>query len=516
MKHKIWLYTGVAAFMSIFGAGSSLSAQQPAASAQQPAVAAQPSAIDLPVDTTTNYKGEEYLLIGNADRGAGEPVIAISPTDPNTIIVGAMANLNYVEGEPLGVGQQRVSVEARVKYRNTPGTSITTFALSHDRGRTWTFFNDTWRDYFKMNGTADAFVGTGTDGTLFIGSMNFFPRNASPEMQKQEVEPRPGLLYGATDIAWSKDGGQTWSTPIHVMGQANKQEDYGPEVKPEFLGKTPYDRPFLLTDLSNGTIYIPGNGSGGEPPHRETFFRASHDNGKTWGPIYSYDSADYPQAGGATHPAPAHGVLGIAYVAASIPSTDTGGKCPCLIFETSRDEGKTFDRHVMQYDYPMPRGFGGGGGLMAAADPSHAGRYAVATSAAGNAELQVYVTDDYGKTWKAPVHAGGTPGTTISKPDMAYSPSGQLALMWLAVNPDGSYTAWSSVSHDGGSTFSGPVQVSHGASPARGSIKNRGNNWDGDDLSSIAVDNDYVHIVWADGRAGFLGAWYARIPLTSY
>ena len=37
-----------------------------------------------------------------------------------------------------------------------------------------------------------------------------------------------------------------------------------------------------------------------------------------------------------------------------------------------------------------------------------------------------------------------------------------------------------------------------------------------DDLSSIAVDNDYVHIVWADGRAGFLGAWYARIPITSY
>ena len=38
---------------------------------------------------------------------------------------------------------------------------------------------------------------------------------------------------------------------------------------------------------------------------------------------------------------------------------------------------------------------------MAAADPSHAGRYAVATSAAGNTELQVYLTDDYGKTWKA-------------------------------------------------------------------------------------------------------------------
>ena len=66
------------------------------------------------------------------------------------------------------------------------------------------------------------------------------------------------------------------------------------------------------------------------------------------------------------------------------------------------------------------------------------------------------------------------------------------------------------------SQFSPSIQVSHGASPPRSAIKNRGNHWDGDDLSSLAADNDYVHIVWADGRAGFLGAWYARVPFTSY
>ena len=99
---------------------------------------------------------------------------------------------------------------------------------------------------------------------------------------------------------------------------------------------------------------------------------------------------------------------------------------------------------------------------------------------------------------------------------MNYSPRGELAVMWLAVNPDQTYTAWSSVSHDVGGKFSPSMQVSHGASPARSSNKNRGNNWDGDDLSTLAVDNEYVHIVWADGRAGFLGAWYARVPLTSY
>ena len=74
-----------------------------------------------------------------------------------------------------------------MKYRNTPGSSITTYAVTNDRGRTWRFFNDPFRDYFKMNGTADAFVGAGTDGTLFIGAMNFFPLNASPEIIVQRT-----------------------------------------------------------------------------------------------------------------------------------------------------------------------------------------------------------------------------------------------------------------------------------------------------------------------------------------
>jgi hypothetical protein len=189
------------------------------------------------------------------------------------------------------------------------------------------------------------------------------------------------------------------------------------------------------------------------------------------------------------------------------------------VFATSRDDGKTTERHVAQYGLPQARGFGGMGTPQMAADPSHPGRFAImnsATNADGSAELQMLVTDDYGKTWKGPVKAGSTPGATISKPDMAYSPKGELAVMWLALAPDGTYTAWSSASHDGGFTFSKSIQVSHSPSPTRASIKNRGNHWDGDDLSSLAVDNDYVHIVWADSRAGFMGSWYARVPLSSY
>lgn len=473
----------------------------------------QPLVTDLPVNQLTSYKGEEFLLIGDAVRGAGEPVIVIHPKNRNIILVGAMANQHYVEGAPLGVGQQRISIEARVKYRNTPRSSISVYAISHDRGRTWRLFEDPFRDYFKMNGTADAFVGAGADGTLFIGAMNFFPMNASPEMLAMEREPDPGLLFGATDIAWSKDEGKTWSEPIHVMGQATHPLEYGPGVKPVFRGKTPYDRPYLITDQSTGTIYVPGNGTGGDPPHRETFIRASRDNGKTWGLVYTFDSPEFPQGGGAGRPGAAHGVLGVAYIASKVPS---GEKCPCLVFGASRDEGKTFERSVVRAEVAVQQGFGGFGNPSLAADSSRPGRFAVMTYAAGATEMQVFVTEDYGKSWKGPIVAGRTQGAAMLKPDIGYSPRGDLAAMWLAVSPDQTYSAWSSVSRDGGSTFSKSIQVSRSPSPPRSAIKYRGNNWDGDDLSSLAVDEDFVHIVWADGRAGFLGAWYARVPLAGY
>ena len=330
----------------------------------------QQKTIDLPVNQATPYKGEEFLLMGSATRGAGEPVIAIDPKDPNNIIVGAMANLNYVEGETWDLNKPFGNAVGVIKYRNTPGASISSYAISHDRGRTWRFFDDQFRDYYKMNGTADAFVGAGADGALFIGAMNFFPQNASPLQLQLEKEPDPGLLYGNIDLSSSTDGGKTWSKPSHVMGQATPLEEYGPGVKPHLRGKTPYDRPFLTTDLSTGTIYIPGHGTGGEPVHGEAFFRASKDNGMTWGPVYSYDSADYPEGGGVSKPAAANGVLGMAYVATTIPASTGTGKCPCLVFETSRDDGKTFERNVVKYEMPVSRNFGGAG-IAAAADASH-------------------------------------------------------------------------------------------------------------------------------------------------
>ena len=123
MKNAKWLFAGVAAFIAVFGGGNLAIGQQ--------------SAIDLPVNQATSYKGEEFLLIGDANRGAGEPVIAINPNDPNNILVGAMASSNYVEGEPIPTGFKDLNWKAVVTYANTRDATKALFAVTYDRGRTW-------------------------------------------------------------------------------------------------------------------------------------------------------------------------------------------------------------------------------------------------------------------------------------------------------------------------------------------------------------------------------------------
>ena len=68
-------------------------------------------------------KSEEYLLLGSANRGAGEPVVFVNPKDPDNIIVVAMATLNRLpSGEapiPRGPtpegGRNAAGVQLRIK-----------------------------------------------------------------------------------------------------------------------------------------------------------------------------------------------------------------------------------------------------------------------------------------------------------------------------------------------------------------------------------------------------------------
>ena len=125
------------------------------------------------------------------------------------------------------------------------------------------------------------------------------------------------------------------------------------------------------------------------------------------------------------------------------------------------------------------------------------------------------MSDDYGKSWSEFVPAGSSPkATALTKPWIEYSRKGVLALMWRAIYPDRTYDIWSSVSRDGGHSFSASLRVSHAVSPDLNPYRNGGRF--GDDIQNLAMDEKAVHFVWGDSRAGFLGVWYGRVALANY
>ena len=149
---------------------------------------------------------------------------------------------------------------------------------------------------------------------------------------------------------------------------------------------------------------------------------------------------------------------------------------------------------------------------MLAADPTKDGRYAIARQS--GPAMYVSITEDGGKTWAQPVVAARVPqGASFGHRAMKYSAQGNLALIWKATYPDRSFDVWSAASRDTGKSFK-TVRVSHSVSPPY--IVDRGNFMFGDDLSSVDIDDRYVHVVWGDNRSGFEATWYARVPLDAY
>jgi hypothetical protein len=424
-------------------------------------------------------KSEEYLILGDANRGAGEPMIAVNRKDPNNILIGAMASLHRLpDGEvpdgPIpptgpGVGSVAHSMTQRVRELSTQDETVTDIAVTRDGGKTWDFSADNFRQAFHRNRCHDSFAGAGPDGTMYFSCI---PHIASDNTDfdggyTQGGEPKD--MRGGSAIAWSTDKGKSWSQPVWV------QPDHSPQLyAPNLVGRlrfeyaSPWDRPYFADDDSTGTIYVSGNGGG-------TFLRASRDDGRTWGIIYSLASDDYPGGGGfgSTFSA-GHGLLVTAYTANSVPA-GVNAQCPCPVLGASKNDGKTREHYLLpkvpSADAPVPPpaaaqtpaggsgGRGGGGGFLIAVDPSKAGRYALARL--GTSTITVSITQDGGKTWSEPVLAAQTPpGRSIGHRGMKYSPKGDLALFWIAQirasYPDGGYDMWTAASRDRGAHIQDP------------------------------------------------------------
>ena len=503
----------------------------------------------------TEAQSDEYLLLGSPNRGAGEPWVFVNPKDPNNIIVVAMATLNRLPsgetpfprtpppspGTPPAPNPARTAL--RIKELSTPDGSRTDIAVSHDGGKTWTFSEDDLRRTYNKNRCSDSFAGAGPDGTLYMGCLAYLNRGAADYSQGYSPNGEAHFYHGGSAIEWSKDKGKTWSRPVWVH-PALSPSLYASTVKPVFEQASPWDRPVFVADASTNTIYVSGSGPAwtvdpstvqrpkedpslpskgysGYPPlsvsRNRTFIRASHDDGRTWGVIYPLDSDEYPgrvsAIGGFSA---AYGHLVVAYSSDKVPTSENA-QCPCTVFGTSNDDGKTFTYKIVPpvTEEPAHAGEQGPFGrrpVMISADPTKEGRYAIARQ--NENRILISVTEDGGKSWLPPVVAAETPANAMfGHRAMKYSPAGDLGIIWKTVYPDKSFDVWSAVSRDAARTFK-TVRVSHAISPPP--ILERSNFMFGDDLSSLDIDNQYLYAVWGDYRSGFQATWFGRVPLSAY
>jgi hypothetical protein len=248
----------------------------------------------------------------------------------------------------------------------------------------------------------------------------------------------------------------------------------------------------------------------GQENRQQTYFVSSRDRFKTLSMVYAIDSKEYPQIRSGTMDA-SHGVVVTMYIAGGAP----GAQCPCVVFGSSTDDGRTFARHVVTSIPvpPQPQGGGGGGAgsIMIIADQARPGTY-VGRVTVDN-RIYTWRSEDGGKTWTGPVVAATVPkGATMKLPQWKSSADGVLGIVWGSTYADRTVDIWSSISRDGGKTFSAPLKVNHAPSPPPPAYRNQPTA----DQFDIAIGGGFAHMVWDDCRSGFQGAWYGRVPLSKY
>jgi hypothetical protein len=431
----------------------------------------------------------ETNLTNDLNLSSGEPEIAVDPTDPRNIAV-----IEFATGSASMPANSFNFNDYTQWARNMPGAlgNSGRVVVSHDGGNTWkvrpppVYFE---RADIGRYGGGDPIIAYGSRGQLYAGSEVGQP-------------PSPGTT-NAQDAMSTSNVSMALST------------DHGETFNPQHAWGTPIDRPWLTVDLSNGTLYSVSSGPmnprtgqhnvpGPEAPNDRWLIAWQADLSSKSEPR-RIGGPDFSAAAGSTFaaahgvvaaiftlggPAPGAGVAGASPPARPVPAslqsimqngvTTCSMQDPCLFFETSRDQGQTWTRHHLV----VPGGMASAGRPNVAADPGHAGRFAVAMQNRDRTHFLILVTNDYGQTWPAPVTVPeAAPGPDF-KPWLAYGPTGVLGLIWKDERPDiaGGPTApvnpnvtqdavevgfdvYATVSCDGGTTWQTPVRVNAESSP---------------------------------------------------
>jgi hypothetical protein len=443
-----------------------------------------PSAAAAPPQTTD--------VVVDTENPGGEPQVAVNPRDPKNIVVG----------------------------ENVSGVTY-----SRDGGATWT--------PVSVPNLGDNVLGVLPNGTFLFSSFD-------------------GKVYA------SSDGGRTWPKVGNwVGGVADTLYSTFPDIgypgsaaygqvmrnvacnAPAFAGLGPVgtgpddpglqllgcDRPWMAVDPHTGRVYLSfavhGDASGGGlKPELDAaallnpvacranngsvpfacgrqYVSASGDGGRTWSTFKPMDSSDYPAAGTqgwSGGPVASFGMLATAYSAHAPGCADT-----CLVFETSRDDGATWTRRIVGPVAFAPAANGQSTSQnfspYVAADPSRRGRYAVLSFDAGQKNVIVDVTQDWGRSWKRVTLREPGGGVQRWTPWIEYSPLGVLGASWRTSYADGTFDSWAAISRGGDTRFEAPVKLSSARSP--GPVATGG-----DDASDLAMTKTTLYAVWGDQRGG--------------
>ena len=441
--------------------------------------------------------------------------IAVNPTNPSNIVLADVEDDAYTQAcqvvpAPSCVLESTPFGPTPDGYFNEePEFTTKGVFTSFDGGLTWTRVDisgsfPAGKPY--LNAKNEGGLGVTADGTFYIefNILNWgTPQNFAP--------------VAGVGFSKSTDGGLTWSRPV--------------------LSGTPSDFPLMAVDLSTGTVYsltgLPftplGPRSTGDPnspiltPFGDSFVAASRDGVKWTQPQRTGGTDGVNQFSGANGKAVAatHGEVATTHV----ETTDAacaffvGGTAPCIVFQTSTDNGAKWSRHRV----PSPIA---GQQVLLAADPSSHGAGTFAVAVLGNNYNQwfVYNTHNSGNTWHGPTVVTDDATLTHWNGWMSYSPRGVLGLAWrtnkLAPFPALSpYSIWAAISFDDGKKFRKPVMVSEGSPAAIPGPFAGGNLFQ--DLSAIALEDrdpytPRVYVGWGDWRTGERNVFVRGLPYNAW
>jgi BNR/Asp-box repeat len=466
----------------------------------------------------------------NTARRFGAPQVAVSPKNPDNIVVLAQSNMGYTraclpaapgsdcEMIPVGpFGQQ-----PRGAYK-TPGFLTIGVFVSVDHGKTFKQIDVSQiypPGHPEINSKGEGPLTVTADGTFYIGF------NAINWGSNWDTNMPIFFPNGGVGVIKSTDQGMTWSWVS--------------------LTQTPADWPYGGSDISTGTLFVTSGLAGlsllgprstgmANSPTGTIGDRwiASLENGSTWTapqPLGGTNGSAHVNADHSSVTA-ARGIMATMFQGTSQSSCsfflgDSSAPSPCIVFQTSTDGGATWSRHAV----PVPAGFAPTPttGLLLGADPTKQGHFTVVLLNQAGTEFSVYQTPDSGRTWSGPSKVTEDATKTHAAPWMAYSPSGKVGLMWRTYEPDptnsmaaASYlpqTIWAVISGDGGKTFSQPLEVTKGTSPAPPNDPNDAFRFVGDHgpegMTLDALGNAYV--VWADWTPGERSIFFSAINVKSF